>query len=678
MIGKLGGWLVFRGNRAFTALWYSETVSLFGSQVTFIAIPLLAALTLNAGAFEMGLIAAVETLPYLLFSLPAGVLADRIDRRRLLIVANLARAALVLAIPMSVAFGALSLPLLYLLSFLIGTFSVVFDVAYQTFVPDLLETDELLAGNQRIELSESAARTVGPGLGGALVAVAGSSALIIDAFSYLMSAFGLLFARRKPPPVVDADDGIDGQPVRPDAIEGANASIGHLVDMWEYVAAIEARLARLEAAAVARKDRWGMRAAFAGLGIVGRDRILRDMAASTATFNLASAAISAVFVLYAATEIGMDATSIGILLAAGNVGFVIGAVAVGAATRRFGVGPMLVASSVLGAIATIILPFAAGAAAVGFLFAGRFLGAFTIPFYNVNALVLRQSRAPREALGRVNAVFRMLDWGALPVGALLGGSVGSVFGLRATLAMGAILGVASAGWLIWSPLRRIRDLKDQDAVEEAVEADLVELIPPTPTLLPRRPSFVGAAGSSGWRFSFVGRVPHIEWAPVAIVAALAQGLVFFPPVNALVGGAPPFIYVLSSAAVLAVVVRNRRIPGLMIAAIGGLSNLLAVVANGGYMPVNPDAARAVGHLPATGYTNTVELANAYLAPLTDIIVVPPPLPFANVYSVGDLLIALGVAIAVAWTLQGPPSDESRQRPRPPGNESTPLAGTGLA
>ncbi len=672
---RIAGWFVFRGNRAFSWLWWSETVSLFGSQVTFVAIPLLAALTLHAGAWEMGLLAAVEMLPYLLFSLPAGVLADRVARQRLLIVSNLARAALLLSIPASVALGALSLPVLYLTSFLIGSFSVVFDVAYQTYVPDLLDTDELLAGNQRLELSESAARTVGPGLGGALVAVAGPSALIIDAISYLVAAFGLLFARRKPTALVDADmrgDALPSPTIAPDT----EASIGHLVDVWDYVAQVEARVAKLEAARTARRDRWGMRSAFAGLGIVGRDRILRDMAASTATFNLASSAIAAVFILYAATEVGMDATSIGILLAGGNVGFLVGAVAVGAATRRFGVGPVLVASSLLAAVATIILPFATGAAAVGFLFAGRFLGALTIPFYNVNVLVLRQSRSPREALGRVNAVFRMLDWGALPVGALLGGAVGGAFGLRATLVMAAVLGVASAGWLLWSPLRRIRSLGDEEASTEGAAA--APGLAPSPAPSPSRPWLVGATGAVGWPMSFVGRIPHIEWAPLAIIAALVQAALFLPPVNTLAGGAPPFIYVLTSAAVLACVVRNRRIPGLLIAAVGGLSNLLAVVANGGYMPVDPATSLAAGHQPAVGYTNTIELANPYLRPLTDIIVVPPPWPFANAYSIGDLLIVVGIAIAVAWTLQRPRSDDDSRTNPPSGNGSTRLAGTGLS
>jgi hypothetical protein len=145
------------------------------------------------------------------------------------------------------------------------------------------------------------------------------------------------------------------------------------------------------------------------------------------------------------------------------------------------------------------------------------------------------------------------------------------------------------------------------------------------------------------------------------------------------GGAPPFVYVLSSAAVLACVVRNHRIPGLLIAAVGGLSNLFAVVANGGYMPVDPSNALAAGQQTAIGYTNTVVMANPYLRPLTDIIVLPPPWPFANAYSIGDLLVIAGVSIAVGWTLLRPRSDEPGPTfGPPPGNESTRLAGTGLS
>jgi MFS family permease len=636
------------GNRAFSWLWFSQSVSMFGSEVTFIAIPLLAALSLGADPFQMGLLAAVETVPYLALSIPAGVLVDRVDRRGLLIASNLARAAFLLAIPASAVLGFLSLPLLYAVAFAVGAVSVVFDVAYESYVPDLLEPRELLKGNQRIELSESAARTLGPGLGGALVvAMGGAMAVFIDAASYLVASFALLGARR-PKAAVPAEgldavgESVSGETTTPVPMPAAGASLDSIVD---YAAALEARIAALE-----RRDAVSQAApakanagAWAGLSLVLRDRPLRDMAASTATFNLASSAILAVFILFAVTEVGMDAAAIGILMGAGNVGFVVGALAVGAVTARFGVGRTLVLAGVLGAAATVLLPFAAGAAAVAFLFAGRFVGAFAIPLFNVNARALRQSRVSRDSMGRVNAVFRLIDWGTLPIGALLGGWVGTVYSLQATLVLGGVFGVASAAWLIRSPLRHVKRLEAEPA-EDA--ASVVTVSSPDDDPSPR-PVMVGGAGAVGWPLTVTGRLPTIRWPWLAIGGLGLQLALFLPPVSARLGTATPWLYVASGAAVLACVLRNVRIPGLAVIAAGGASNLVAIVANGGYMPVSPEGARSVGHALTSGYTNTIALADPVLKPLTDIIVVPPPLPLANVYSVGDLLIVIGLAIALA-------------------------------
>lgn len=620
---------------------------MFGSQVTLIAIPLLAAITLGASAFEMGLLAAVETIPYLALSIPAGVLADRADRRGLLIVSNLARAALLLLIPATAWLGWLSLPLLYAVAFGVGAVSVVFDVAYQSYVPDLLKPDELLSGNQRIELSESAARTVGPGLGGALVAaVGGPMAVVVDAASYLIATVALLGARRPKPTASAASPDAPTESLAVDSPSSVPMPpLGSSADtIVEFAAALEARVAELERRVVAGEERrTGARGgAWLGLRIVLRDRPLRDMAASTATFNLASSAILAVFILFAATEVKMDATSIGILLGAGNIGFVLGALAVGAVTARLGVGPTLIVSGILGTVATVLLPFAIGPAAVALLFAGRFVGAFAIPFFNVNARALRQSRAPREALGRVNAVFRLIDWGTLPIGALLGGWLGTAYGLRATLILGGVLGIASAAWLIWSPLRHVLrlDANFADGGEAAPAR-----VPRADVRLPR-PTLLGAGAAIGWPLTVTGRLPTIRW-PWLAIGGLGLQMAILPPVSLPLGTAAPVLYVASSAAVLACVLRNVRIPGLALISLGGISNLVAVIANGGYMPVSPGAARAVGHAMAAGYTNTIELADAALEPLTDIIVVLPPLPFSNVYSIGDLLIVIGLAVTLA-------------------------------
>jgi MFS family permease len=612
VIAEARDWLVDRGRRPFTWLWWSQGVSLFGNQVTLIAIPLLAAISLGADAFQMGMLAAVETVPYLVFSIPAGVLVDRFDRHRLLVVSNLMRAALLLAIPASAVLGILSLPVLYAVAFGVGSFSVLFDVAFQSYVPDLLDPEELLSGNQRIELSESAARTLGPGLGGALViAMGGAFAIVIDVLSYLAASLALVGARRSRPARAKAG--------------AAESKHGVATDMRDP-----------------SRDSGG---AWAGLAIVLRDRPLRDMAASTATFNLASSAILAVFILYAATEVGMDAGSIGILIGVGNVGFVVGALAVGAVTARLGVGPTLVVSSILGAIATVLLPLAVGAAAVGVLLAGRFVGAFAIPLFNVNARALRQSRAPREAIGRVNAVFRLVDWGTVPIGALLGGWIGTVHGLHATLVLGSLLGVASAAWVIRSPLRHVMRLEagpDKTPVGQPPSTERQDRRSP-------RPAMLGAAGSIGWPLTITGRLPNIRW-PWLPIGGVAIQLAILPPLSLPVGDAAPILYVASSAAVLACVLRNLRIRGLAIVALGGACNLAAVIANGGRMPVSPEAARVVGHAASSSYTNTVELADAVLRPLTDVIIIAPPLPFANVYSIGDLLIILGLVVVVAAAL----------------------------
>ena len=632
-----------RGNRPFAWLWWSQTVSGFGSQVTLVAVPLLAATTLGASAFEMGLLAFVETLPYLVFSIPAGALVDRADRRVLLMLTSLGRAVILMSIPVAALLGMISLPVLYGVAFVLGALSVVSDVAHQSYVPELLEPDELLMGNQRLELSESAARTIGPGIGGALVAaIGGASAVIVDAMAYLLACLLLLRSRpaRRQTQLADAVLPEAGAAERrPAASEYPGALIA---DVWEYVARLESRVADLEGKIARRGLRSRASGALAGFGIVRRDRVLRDLAASTATFNLASSSVIAIFILFAATEARLDAAAIGLLLAVGNIGFVLGAVPVGAITRRLGVGRTLVISSLLGAAALMIFPFASGAAAVPLLFAGRFVGAFSIPLFNVNARALRQSRAPREALGRVNAVFRLLDWGTVPLGALLGGSIGTLFGLRAALAVAAVVGVVSAFVLVLSPLRRLQRLDGSTSIP-ATEAPAESTAGGLGRTLRR-------AGASA--LAVITRLPSIRWWGLAVAGALGQAILFLPSVNAHLGGTAPWLYLVSSVAVLACVLRNARVPGLTIAAAGGASNLLALVANSGAMPVSPDAARLVGHTVATSYTNTVEMADPALKILTDIIAVPAPLPFSNVYSIGDVLILAGVFVTVVWAVHG--------------------------
>lgn len=396
--------------RGFGSFWFGQTVAELGSQVGFVAIPLLAAASLRATAWEMGLLVALETLPALIISLPAGVFVDRHSRRRILIATDIARAATLLLIPAAWAAGILSLGVLYVVVLVAGGLTVVFDVAYQSYVPEILAPEELAAGNQRLEMSASGAQVAGPGVAGVLVATLGAAgAVLLDGFAYVVSAVAIARSRSsvEMPPQVRSSGSV-----------------------------------RSEAAA--------------GLRLVWADRALRDLAASTATFNLGSAMILAVFVLFATRELGLSAGEFGLLYGLGNVGFFLGATASARLARHLGIGSTIFLAACLAAVATLLLPLAIGPAAVLLLFAGRFTGAVATPIYNVALVTFVQHRAPAHMLGRINATFRFIDWGTVPLGALLGGALATGYGLRATLAAAAVLGVARLWFLIGSPARQAR------------------------------------------------------------------------------------------------------------------------------------------------------------------------------------------------------------------------------
>ena len=397
-----------RARHAFRSLWFGQTISQLGSQISLVVLPIVAVLSLGATPFEVGLLAALETAPYLVASLPAGLLADRVDRRSLLILTDLARATVLLSLPVAYLAGALSLPLLFAVALSNGTLSVVFDVAYQSYLPRLVPATHLVDANQKLEVSNSGAQVAGPALAGVLMAAVGSvAAVVVDSISYLVSALAVAASPRVVRSALETD------------------------------------------------ERPGLGEMSRGLRLLARDRMLRDLAGSTATFNLASAMIFAVLVVFATRDVGMNGASFGFLYGLGNLGFLVGALLVGRWTRRLGPGPTLYLAAMLGAIATCLLPVAGGLLAIGLLAAARFVGALGAAVFNVNAYSICQARVPDAMLGRVSATFRLLEWGALPLGALVGGVVGSVLGVRSALAIAAVLGVASVLWLTRSPLRRL-------------------------------------------------------------------------------------------------------------------------------------------------------------------------------------------------------------------------------
>ncbi len=195
----------------FLKLWTAETISVFGSAITQLALPLIAATTLSVTPFEFGLLTTIEFLPFILFSLPAGVWVDRLRRRPILIAGDLGRAVAIASIPVAFYFDALTIWQLYVVGFINGILTVFFDVAYQSYLPSVVERDQLVDGNSKLEITRSASQILGPGLAGILIGFFRAPfAMVIDSVSYLVSALFLTWIRRPEPPVEAHDEAAHG------------------------------------------------------------------------------------------------------------------------------------------------------------------------------------------------------------------------------------------------------------------------------------------------------------------------------------------------------------------------------------------------------------------------------------------------------------------------------------
>lgn len=395
----------------FLKLWVGETVSQFGSQITILAFPLTAAVVLEATPAEMGLLAAIEMLPFLLISLPAGVWVDRLRRRPILIAGDLVRGVALLSIPLAGIAGHLSMPLLYAVALITGTATVFFDVSYQSYLPALVDREDLIEGNSKLELSRSAAQSGGPGLGGVLVGLIGAAeAILFDALSFFFSA-ALLFAIRKPEP----------------------------------------------APAPATERRHMVHEIREGLGVVLGNPVLRAIAATTATSNLFSSISFATLFIFATRDLALDGVRIGIAFALANVGAICGAIVAGRVAGRIGVGNTLMAAIFIGSVANLLVPVAEPATALPLLVVAMSLGSAGGTIYNINQVSLRQSITPDRLQGRMNASMRFIVWGVFPIGSLIGGALGTAIGVRAGIAVGAAGGLIAVLWLVFSPVRTLRE-----------------------------------------------------------------------------------------------------------------------------------------------------------------------------------------------------------------------------
>jgi MFS family permease len=409
--GRPGLWR----HRDFLLLWAGQSVSEVGSAVTTIAVPLTAVVVLQASTFQIGLLSAATTIPFLLIALPAGLVVDRLAKRRLMIGCDAARMLIIGSVPVAAWLGDLTLLQLYAVALAAGILTVFFDVAYQSYTPALIDRDQLPDGNGKLAATQSFAQVAGPGLGGALFGLLRAGALIADAASYGVSTISLLLIRT--------------------------------------------REAGTRTAPAAGRARPALRTEiFAGLSFVVRHPILRKIAACTATSNLFSAMAFALEIVFLVRVLHVRPGYTGLLLAIGSLGGVAAGILSGPLTRWIGSARIIWVSILSFGAFGLLMPLAEPGWRIA-LFAAGFAGfAFCGVLYNIAQLSFRQAICPPGLLGRMNAAIRWIVWGTLPLGGLIGGALGTVLGVRATIWIGVSGSWAAGLWVLFSPLRHMRDV----------------------------------------------------------------------------------------------------------------------------------------------------------------------------------------------------------------------------
>ena len=401
-------------HRDFMKLWVGQTVSEIGSRFTRDGVPMAAVIVLGAKPEQMGYLTAVGAASVLLFGLVAGMWVDRLRRRPVMIAADLARAAVLFSIPIAALMNRLSMAQLYIVIALTGFCTVFFDVAYQSYLPSLVERENLLEGNSKLGMSSAAAEIVGPGLNGVLVQlITAPMAILLDAISFVFSAVSVGMIRKR------------------EATDRATHELQQPVQEM-----------------------------LAGLRFVFHHRLLRPIASFSLTTFFSMGFIGPIYTLFSIRELHLSPAELGVVIAMGGVGAMIGAHIAPIAGRKFGLGPTLIGSALAIALAYVMIPLAHGsvAMAMSFLFVQQLFGDTGFMTLYITELTLRQSATPEHVLGRVNAAMQLATRGIFPFGALTGGFLAAALGMRATLVL-SVVGVALGTlWLIVSPVRKLREV----------------------------------------------------------------------------------------------------------------------------------------------------------------------------------------------------------------------------
>lgn len=403
-------------NPDFLRFLSSHLANELGANISRVALPLVAVMALHAGPVEVGLLASLQTAAYLLIGLPAGVWVDRLRRRQVMVVSDLARFVLLGSIPLAAELGVLSIEMMFAVALLAGTAQVFNDVADQTYLPKLINSRQLTDGNAKMEVARAAAVLTGPGLGGALVQLLGASrTLFATALSALASVLFLNSIKTPDKPPKDAE--------HPPLLRG----------MAE------------------------------GLAYVWHDRLMRMFVTSSAIGNLCVSGVVGLSVLFLADEVELAPGLIGLLLMSGGIGGLIGGLTGGWLSRRYGTARMTWLAVTVGAPFALLLPMTqADWRAVCFGITSIMIS-WSAVLSNVGQMTYRQSVTPEHLLGRVNASVRFVSWATMPLGALLGGIVAQQIGVRQALWVFLAGRALAFVPLLFSPLPRMRDFTEIQA-----------------------------------------------------------------------------------------------------------------------------------------------------------------------------------------------------------------------
>jgi MFS family permease len=406
----------------FLRLWSAQTISQVGSQVSGLALPLVAIFILHASAFEVAALSAIEFAPFVLLTLPAGVWVDRLRRRPLMIAADWGRAIALGSVPLAYAGGSLTLGQLYAVGFTTGCFTVFFDIAYQSYLPSLINREQLSEGNTKLETTRAAAQVSGPSLAGLLVAaVTAPYAVAVDAASFVCSA---LFAMRIKRPEPEFSTPETRPRMRDEIMIGLRYTFHH--------------------------------------------PLLRPLILQIGTQNFFINMVGALLVVYAVRVLHLSAPLIGLVFSLGNIGLLVGAPLAARLASRFGVGRVIVWGAFVTGCSYLFVATAPRSFPIPSLVLAQFLWSAGAILYFVNGISLIQAVTPDRLLGRVNASRRFAVWGVIPFGQLLAGVIATTVGLHAAVWVGALGGAFSITPLLLSPMRRVATTEDALALVQTL------------------------------------------------------------------------------------------------------------------------------------------------------------------------------------------------------------------